>query len=160
MGNAIPVQLAQFFRSILLGGTLALTYDIARALRVLGGTGWELLLDTAVSLGSIFSLFLLVMAEEGELRLFILLGTLGGAVLFFVLLSPVLRPVLCFWVDVFVIPIRLSYKILRKLQFLLKKVFSFPHKWFTIIGNQWTKILRREREDGPESRTTENRPQQ
>ena len=160
MGNAIPVQLAQFFRAILLGSTLALVYDITRILRTLGGLGWELFLDALVSISAALSLFLFIMAEDGELRLFILLGTLGGAVLFFILLSPVLRPVLMFWLDLVLLPLRLGYKILRELHILLKKVFSFPRRWFTIIGNQLTKSLRREREDGTENRTTENRPQQ
>lgn len=134
MGNEIPVQLAQFLRSILLGGTLALCYDLVRALRSLGGVVWESVLDVLVSFGAAASVFLFVMAEDGELRLFILLGALGGAVLFFSLLSSALRPVWAFWIDVLLVPLRLGKKLLRKLEFFSKKGFSFLQKWFTIMG--------------------------
>lgn len=160
MGNEIPLQLAQFLRSILLGGTLALLYDITRALRLLGGRLWEIVLDVLISISSVFALFLFVMAEEGELRLFILMGTAGGAVLFFILLSPFFRPVLAFWVDLMLIPFRLGHKILRKMQKKLKKVFSFLEKWFTIIVTQMGKSPWRERQHGAQSRKTENPPQQ
>lgn len=160
MGNEIPLQLAQFLRSILLGGTLALLYDITRALRRLGGRIWETALDALISISSVFALFLLVMAEEGELRLFILMGTAGGAVLFFVLLSPVFRPVLAFWVNLMMLPLHLGHKFLRKMQKNLKKVFSFLKKWFTIIVTQMGKSPWRERQHGAQSRKTENPPQQ
>ena len=156
MGNEIPLQLAQFFRSILLGGTLALIYDISRALRTLGGRIWEAALDTAVSLGSVFALFLLVMREEGELRLFILLGTLGGAVLFFTLFSPALRPLLAFWVDILLIPLRLGNIFFKKLQRILKKVFSFLAGWFTIIVTQSERRFRKERVHGTQEKKTKN----
>lgn len=160
MGNEIPRQLAQFFRSILMGGTLALLYDTVRALRVLGGRAWEILLDTLVSISSVFALFLLVMAEEGELRLFILLGTLGGAVLFFSLISPSLRPILAFWVELSLSPIRLSHKFFGKIQLFFKKVFSFLRRWFTIKVTQLGCSLRRERKHGKQKSKTEDSPQQ
>ena len=160
MGNEIPRQLAQFFRSILMGGALALIYDTARALHVLGGKTWEILLDTLVSISSVFALFLLVMAEEGELRLFILMGTVGGAVLFFTLISPSLRPILAFWVDLSLFPLRLGHKLSRKMQLFFKKVFSFLKEWFTIMCTQVGRPLRREREHGTQKRKTEDSPQQ
>lgn len=160
MGNEIPEQLAQFFRSILLGGSLGLMYDVSRALRPLGGKGWEIVLDALVSVSSVFALFLLVMAEEGELRLFILMGALGGAVLFFATLSAVLRPVIAFWLDLILLPVRLGYKIFEKLQKIRKKVFSFSKRWFTIIGTHTAKTLRGERVHGTQSCKTENGPQQ
>ena len=160
MGNEIPRQLAQFFRSILMGGTLALLYDAVRALRVLGGTAWEILLDTLVSISSVFALFLLVMAEEGELRLFILLGALGGAVLFFSLISPSLRPILAFWVKLSLFPVHLGYKIFRKMQRFLKKVFSFLKRWFTIKVTHMGCSLWRERGHGKQKSKTEDSTQQ
>lgn len=160
MGNVIPLQLAQFFRSILLGGTLALAYDISRTLRPLGGRVWETILDTLVSVGSVFTLFLFVMAEDGELRLFILMGTVGGAVLFYVLLSPVIRPVLAFWMRLLLLPFQFGSKCFRKIQKLLKKVFSFFYRWFTIIATRVEKLSGRERAYGTQRRTKENPPQQ
>ncbi|MBR2132354.1 MAG: spore cortex biosynthesis protein YabQ [Oscillospiraceae bacterium] len=155
MGNEIPVQLAQFFRSILLGAMLALVYDLVRALRRLGGQVWEIVLDTVVSLFAVSSLFFLVMAEEGELRLFIVAGTLGGAVLFFSLLSPVLRPIWEFWVTLFCIPARLSSLFLKKVYFSLKKVFSFVRKRFTIKKNSQENLSREEQTDGTQSEEVE-----
>ena len=160
MGNEIPRQLAQFFRSILMGSTLALLYDTVRALRVLGGTAWEILLDTLVSISSVFALFLLVMAEEGELRLFILLGTLGGAVLFFSLVSPSLRPILAFWVKLSLFPVHLGHKFFGKMQIFLKKVFSFLRRWFTIKVTHMGCSLWGEREHGKQKSKTEDSPQQ
>lgn len=135
-------------------------YDAVRALRVLGGTAWEILLDTLVSISSVFALFLLVMAEEGELRLFILLGALGGAVLFFSLVSPSLRPILAFWVKLSLFPIHLWYKIFRKMQQFLKKVFSFLKRWFTIKVTHMGCSLWRERGHGKQKSKTEDSPQQ
>ena len=132
MGNEIPLQLAQFLRSILLGSSLALLYDISRVLRPMGGLLWEIILDSVTGIGAAVSIFLMVMAEDGELRLFILAGVLGGAILFFCLLSPQLRPILQFWTRFFLFPLRLGYIFLRKLQKLFKKLFSFLWKWFTI----------------------------
>ena len=101
MGNYISVQLTLFLRSILLGAVLGLAYDWARALRTLGGRLWGGLLDAAYCLGAVSSVFLFVLAGDGELRFFVLAGALGGALLFFILLSRPLRPVWDFWVQVF-----------------------------------------------------------
>lgn len=149
MGNEIPVQLAQFFRAILLGATLALLYDLVRALSSLGGKFLEIVLDTSVSLVAALSVFLFVMAEEGELRLFILLGAGGGAVLFFSVLSGVLRPIWAFWVDVFLFPFHLGGVCLKKLYISFKKVFSFCRRWFTIMVAPKLSSCRKEREHGP-----------
>ena len=157
MGNEIPLQLAQFFRSILLGSTLALLYDLTRALSAPGGRWLELLLDTLLSISATAALFLLIMAEEGELRLFMLLGTLGGAVLFFALLSSVLRPIWAFWVKTMLYPFYLGNIFLKKLHELSKKVFSFILKWFTIItGSDPTG---EEEEHDTQTTKTENAPQ-
>lgn len=157
MGNEIPIQLAQFLRSILLGSSLALLYDLTRALSAPGGRVWELTLDVLLSLSAAASLFLFVMAEEGELRLFILLGTLGGAVLFFSLFSGVLRPILIFWVGLTLVPLRLGYIFIKKLQLFCKKVFSFLWKWFTIMVTP--NSTGEEREYGAQTLETENAPQ-
>ena len=160
MGNEIPLQLAQFLRSILLGGTLALIYDLTRSLHILGGKALECVLDIFVSLGAAAAIFLFVMAEEGELRLFILLGTLGGAVLFFSLLSSVLRPIWEFWIGIFLLPLRFTKTVLIKLGYFFKKVFSFPAKWFTIMGTLIQHRLGGERSHGAQSLKTEDPPQQ
>lgn len=157
MGNEIPLQLAQFLRSILLGSTLALLYDITRVLSAPGGRVWELTLDVLLSIGAAASLFLFIMAEEGELRLFILLGALGGAVLFFSLFSGVLRPVLAFWVELALFPLCLGDIFMKKLHIFCKKVFSFLRKWFTIMITPHP--TGEERENGSQTVQTENAPQ-
>ena len=160
MGNEIPLQLAQFLRSILLGGTLALLYDLVRAMHILGGKLWECALDIFVSIGAAAAVFLFVMAEEGELRLFILLGAGGGAVLFFSLLSSVLHPIWSFWIDFFLLPLRFIKQTLIKLVIFFKKVFSFPAKWFTITGTLIKHRLGGGRVHGAESLKTEDPAQQ
>ena len=150
MGNEIPEQLAMFLRSVALGGVLGLVYDLARCLRRLGGPLWRGLLDVAVSLTTAASLFFFIMAGSGELRLFILIGALGGGVLFFSLLSPLLRPLWDFWLDLLLIPARLLGRIGKKLYRICKKLFSFPRKWFTIIVTHWRERLRPARGGGEE----------
>lgn len=93
-----------FLRSILLGGALGLLYDLLRAVRALGGQAWGCLLDGFFCLASLSLLFFFVMAGDGELRLFFLAGVLGGAVLFFCLLSRTLRPIWDFWLQIFPAP--------------------------------------------------------
>lgn len=159
MGNEIPLQLAQFLRSILLGATLALLYDLTRALQALGGRLWEILLDILLSIVAVGSLFLFIMAEEGELRLFILLGAAGGAVLFFSGFSAVFRPIWAFWTDLFLFPLRLGNIFLKKLWVFLKKVFSFCRRWFTIIVTPKRTPTGEEREHGPEAVQIEDAPQ-
>ncbi len=132
LGIVISQQLRQFLCSILLGGVLALLYDLARPLRTLGGRMWSGVLDALLSIAAVSSVFFFVMSEDGELRLFMLLGTLGGAVLFFCLLSRALQPIWNFWFAVFTAPLRFLWKILKKIRKLCKKLFSFSTTWFTI----------------------------
>ena len=159
MGNEIPVQLAQFLRSILLGGTLALCYDLVRALRSLGGAVWACILDVLVSFGAAASVFLFVMAEDGELRLFILFGAVGGAVLFFSALSSALRPVWAFWIGLILVPLRLGRTILEKLELFLKKGFSFLRKCFTMMGTPKEDDWEEGQSHGEEACKTETAPQ-
>lgn len=150
MGNVISQQLALFFRSILLGGTLALVYDLVGALRSLGGRIWGGILDTLYCLAAAGTLFLFVMAGDGELQIFILLGVLGGAVLFFCLLSQVLRPLWTFWLGLALIPVRLLVKFLKKVGEISKKLFSFSKNWFTIMGTRWRRSSSRTPTEGDE----------
>lgn len=159
MGNEIPLQLAQFLRAILLGSILALGYDFMRTLHCLGGKIWATTLDILVSLSATLSIFLFVMAEEGELRLFLLLGTLGGAVLFFSLLSSILRPIWAFWVDLFLFPLHLLEALLGKLAIFFKKAFSFIRKWATITDTSEQDDVKEEQAYGEEKEEiVENMP--
>ena len=160
MGNEIPLQLTQFLRSILLGSMLALFYDLTRALRSLGGRTWEVLLDILVSITSVLSVFLFIMAEDGELRLFILFGAIGGAILFFSILSHPLRPIWSFWIDLALLPVHLCDALVRKLFIFFKKAFSFLRKWFTMMGTPMRLIKRKEQTHGSQPLQTEDASQQ
>ena len=74
-------------------------------------------------------MFLFVLAGDGELRFFVLAGALGGALLFFILLSRPLRPVWDFWVQVFLSPVRLLCRFLQKGERRGKKCLSFCRSW-------------------------------
>jgi len=148
MGNVISEQLAMFLRSILLGGLLALVYDLLRTLRKLGGKFLSALLDGIYCLLTGASLFFFVMAGGGELRLFFLFGALGGAVLFFCLLSRLLLPVWDFWLQIFLSPARLLRSVWKKCVQTLKKIFSRVKVWVTIVYVRWRGILRTLRKKG------------
>ena len=99
MGNQVSNQLLVFGQSILLGLCAGLLYDLLRPfrLRLPRLTG---LLDSLYCLlaGTAVFLFLL-RGADGQLRGFVVLGALGGAVLFFGIFSALLRPVWAFWAD-------------------------------------------------------------
>ena len=140
MGNYVSEQLALFLRSIALGAVLGLVYDLLGVLRGLGGRLWGGVLDILFCLTAACSVFLFVMAGDGELRIFVALGVAGGAVLFWCLLGGLLRPIWQFWLDLLLLPARLIKRILKKCARGGKKVFSFWKNWFTIKG---TRLRRR-----------------
>lgn len=132
MGNYVSEQMLMFLRSILLGGTLGLVYDLLGALRKLGGRVWGGVLDAVYCVTAVSALFLFTMAGGGELRVFVLMGALGGAVLFFCLLSRPLRPLWDFWLKILLAPVRLLWGALKKSGRICKKGFSFLRKWLTM----------------------------
>ncbi len=136
LGIVISQQLGLFLRSILLGGVLGLLYDLLRPWRALGGRAWSGVLDVLYSLSAGWSIFFFIMSGDGELRLFILAGILGGGVLFFCLLSRPLRPVWAFWFSAVATPVCFLGKFLKKTGKLCKKGFSFCFNWFTIISRK------------------------
>ena len=92
-------QLAAFGQSILLGAALALVYDLLRPLRR-RRPGWTAGLDGLYCLSVGLGLFFFTLRlTGGQLRLYALLGALGGGVLFFSLFSAPLRPLWDFWAD-------------------------------------------------------------
>lgn len=144
MGNYVSEQLALFLRSIALGAVLGLLYDLLRTLRSLGGRLWGGVLDAVFCIASACSVFLFVMAGDGEMRIFIVLGVAGGAVLFWCLLGGLLRPVWRFWLGLLLFPAGLMKKFLKKSARRGKKVFSFCRNWFTITCT----TLRRKKPSG------------
>lgn len=83
----------------------------------------------------------------GELRLYALVGLLGGAVLFFSLFADLLRPVWDFWVDtvaylayLLLIPWKFGEKILQKIGRRRKKSLLFCGKMLYIKTN-WSQTV-------------------
>ena len=99
MESQVNQQLLVFGQSILLGLSAGLLYDLLRPFRVRAPrvTG---LLDGCycLTVGGAMFLFLLRRAA-GQLRGFVILGAVGGAVLFFCAFSQPLRPLWAFWAD-------------------------------------------------------------
>ena len=75
----------------------------------------------------------------GELRLYCLLGAMGGAVLQFACFSPLLAPLWDFWaqtaeaaVRLALLPLRWLGRGIKKVEKFRKNLFYFWRKWFTI----------------------------
>ena len=150
-------QLLLFLRSVLLGGVLGLVYDLLRPLRRLGGRLWGGLLDALYGLTAVSALFFFVMAGDGELRVFILLGALGGAVLIFCLLSRPMRPLWEFWAAIFLKPVGWAKKFGVECEKNRKKLFSFGKKWFTILFTPKTGAERKPPRRGEDERAGDTR---
>lgn len=125
MVRPVSEQLALFLRAVALGLALGLVYDVLRTLRSLGGKLWGGALDALFCLTAAAALFLFVMAGDGEMRIFVVLGAAGGMVLFLCLASPLLQPVWRFWLALLLFPLRTVKKIMKKCGRKAKKLFSF-----------------------------------
>ena len=103
MGVSLDAQAQDFLASLLLGAALALLYDLLRAIRLRRKASGALTgaLDALYCLLlALLSFFFALRIGGGELRLFMLLSALLGAVLYFALLARCLRPLWAFWADV------------------------------------------------------------
>lgn len=145
MAIHVTEQLRTFLLSILLGLGAGVLYDLLRAVRLRHPrltAPLDLLYCQAVGL----AVFLFVLRQsDGQLRGFILLGGLGGGVLFFSLLSRPLRPVWDFWMDRWMelfqflsLPGRFCAAVCKKFAFQAKTLFYFLRKYATIhIEGVW-----------------------
>lgn len=145
MAIHVTEQLRTFLLSILLGLGAGVLYDLLRAVRLRHPrltAPLDLLYCQAVGL----AVFLFVLRQsDGQLRGFILLGGLGGGVLFFSLLSRPLRPVWDFWLDRWMelfqflsLPGRFCAAVCKKFAFQAKTLFYFLRKYATIhIEGVW-----------------------
>ena len=152
MGNQVSQQLLTFGQSILLGLSAGVLYDLLRPLRlrkphftapldalyclVVGGTGFLFLLRRG----------------DGELRGFLILGAVGGAVLFFCAFSQWLRPIWGFWADtlghlVYLLsfPIFWMKNFCKKTARYGKNLFYFAEKCYTINKSGKKPQVRRRR---------------
>ena len=149
MAIHVTEQLRTFLLSILLGLGAGVLYDLLRAVRLRHPrltAPLDLLYCQAIGL----AVFLFVLRQsDGQLRGFILLGGLGGGVLFFSLLSRPLRPVwpmgtfFLFWqrMELFQflsLPGRFCAAVCKKFAFQAKTLFYFLRKYATIhIEGVW-----------------------
>ena len=145
MAIHVTEQLRTFLLSILLGLGAGVLYDLLRAVRLRHPrltAPLDLLYCQAVGL----AVFLFVLRQsDGQLRGFILLGGLGGGILFFSLLSRPLRPVWDFWMDRWMelfqflsLPGRFCAAVCKKFAFQAKTLFYFLRKYATIhIEGVW-----------------------
>ena len=132
MAIHVTEQLRTFLLSILLGLGAGVLYDLLRAVR---------LRHPRLTAPLLFVL----RQSDGQLRGFILLGGLGGGVLFFSLLSRPLRPVWDFWMDRWMelfqflsLPGRFCAAVCKKFAFQAKTLFYFLRKYATIhIEGVW-----------------------
>ena len=139
MENYVAAQLRDLLFSVALGAAAAFIYDLLRAARLLDRRDKVLthLLDGLFVVAlAVLTLFLGLHLGEGQLRLFMLSGAALGAVVWFALFSPLLRPVWDLWCASLVAlchllakPVVFVLKILRKWFTATKKGFSFLLAW-------------------------------
>ncbi|MGI5936810.1 MAG: spore cortex biosynthesis protein YabQ [Oscillospiraceae bacterium] len=154
MELSITLQLVQACAAILTGTALGVFYDILKTLRLRLHV-WPVtaVLDLVFWLVAAFALFALGLGPgRGQLRLFMLICTLGGALLYSVSFSPVILAVLGYAADF--IGIILEYvvkpfewlgKQIKKTKKIYKNLFQKCAKWFRISSNSKRKIPARGR---------------
>ena len=121
-GRSDSVSYEDGGQAILLGMAAALLYDLLRAFR-LRLPRLTSALDILYCMAAGLAVFLFMLRRaQGQLRLYLLLGAVGGGVLFFTAFSPFLRPVWDFWVDTLAFLLHLTAIPLRGAENLCKKI--------------------------------------
>ena len=150
MGPALAQPLQAFVQSVLLGMAAGLLYDLLRAFRLkLPRLTSPLDILYCLTVSAAVFLFTLYRAQ-GQLRLYLWLGVLGGCVLFFTVFSPLLRPVWGFWVDTLAfllhlaaIPLRGAENLCKKIAGHGKNLFYFIRKCYTIKTTRGNRRLQK-----------------
>ncbi len=148
MENHVGVQLQGLIAAIVLGMSAALLYDVLRPFRV-KGRRWRWLIHALDALysGVAMLLFLRLATSlgQGQLRLYMLLGGVGGALVWWMGPGPLWRQIWGFWLSS---AAELVRKLLRPVLWVaekLKKGFSFCVGWVIIRG----RVKRSAEEDIP-----------
>ena len=132
MAPALSQPLLLFCQAILLGMAAALLYDLLRAFR-LRLPRLTSALDILYCMAAGLAVFLFMLRRaQGQLRLYLLLGAVGGGVLFFTAFSPFLRPVWDFWVDTLAFLLHLTAIPLRGAENLCKKLADGKNLFYFI----------------------------
>ncbi|WP_286146772.1 spore cortex biosynthesis protein YabQ [Neopoerus faecalis] len=146
----ITEQLRSFLLAILLGMAVGVVYDLMRAVR-LRHPRLTAVLDLGCCLFAAGGLFLFLMRQtDGQLRGYILLGAVGGAVSYFSAASAALRPVWDFWLDragelyrLLSLPVRWGMRGCKKIAEAAKNLFYFWKKYVTILWIHRDRVSRR-----------------
>lgn len=152
MENHVVQQLCLLGLSALLGSGGALLYDILRTAVHLRRRERGVLTHLADGLYAVLMLAVLAVFMRrwggGELRLFMILGILGGAAFYFLLPAALLRPLWNFWaqtadetVRLLCLPAALLGKLAKKVFRRAKKDFLFYRKYARIRRYKWDFIL-------------------
>ena len=142
MENHVLEQLALLARSALLGTAGAALYDMLRSIRLRRRRDRLIthLLDGLYVVALLLAMGAFVLRlGDGELRLYMLLGTLLGAAAYYLLPAAALRPLWDFWVDVAAqtlrllwMPVAFCLRLMKKFQQRAKKHFLFLRKYAKI----------------------------
>lgn len=147
MENYVSAQLQQLGAAAALGAAGGLVYDVLRAARLLDRRDRRLthLMDAlfAALLGG-GMLWLALVVGGGELRLYMVTGMLLGAVVWFCLPSPLLRPVWDMWAAalgetgrLLWLPFAFLGRLAKKWAAAVKKGFSFCRECVTMMMEAW-----------------------
>ena len=142
MGNYVTAQLVTFALAALLGAVCGVVYDLLRSVRLLRRRSVLLthMLDGVYVTLVPLAVFLFALGRgEGELRLYMLLAMVLGAVFYFGALSAWLRPLWEFWASAAAAFLALLWKPLgitaragKNFLIYIKKFFHFLCKCATI----------------------------
>lgn len=143
----IGQQLLDLGAAMLLGIVCGMMYDLLRPVRLRRRYNKPLthVVDIVFVLIVLLAVFLFALRiGQGEFRLFMLCGFLAGGVLYFLLLSPLLRPLWDFWAQAAACflsllwkPIALLGRTTKKIGTAAKKYFHFLRKYATIKQYKW-----------------------
>ena len=138
----IGQQLADLGCAMLLGIVCGTVYDLLRPIRLQRKNSKTLThaVDALYILLVLLDVFLFALRiGNGDFRLFMLFGFIGGIVLYYLLLSKLLRPLWDFWTETvtgfFALlwrPFALMGDLAKKVGGILKKYFHFLRKYATI----------------------------
>ena len=130
MENHVSQQLALLGLSALCGVAAAIVYDVLRAVRLRHRA-------LTHALDALYGL-----------RLFMVLGILGGAGIYFLLPAHWLAPLWAFWADtcrelvrILFLPVRFALDLLKKFFRRVKKDFLFAKKYAKIKRYKWEFLL-------------------
>ncbi len=143
----IGQQLIDLGAAMLLGIICGTIYDLLRPVRVRHRNNKPLthVVDGIFVLIALLGVFLFALRiGQGEFRLFMLFGFIGGIVVYYLLLSAILRPLWDFWAEAVEKFLALLWKPIafvgnagKKMGRFIKKYFHFLRKYATIKKYRW-----------------------